>query len=159
MQGHLPTVALYGKDTVPMRDDCQRGLHRGDCGTIDSVVAQDVWKYNFRGSLTLRKKSGTGIILRFPRREPLASAVFDSYWQFAAERQAIFFRRISGEAAPWTEDEILSTFRFTNAYRASDRVSQYLIRHVIYDGDHSAQDLVFRIILFKLFNKIETWQL
>ena len=107
----------------------------------------------------MRKKSGTGIILRFPRREPLASVVFDSYWRFAAERQAIFFRRTSGEAGPWTEDEILSTFRFTNAYRASDRVSQYLIRHVIYDGDHSAQDLVFRIILFKLFNKIETWQL
>jgi hypothetical protein len=34
-----------------------------------------------------------------------------------------------------------------------------LIRHVIYDGDQSPQDVVFRTILFKLFNKIETWQL
>lgn len=107
----------------------------------------------------MTKRSGTGPVLCFPRREPLASKVFDWYWRFAAERQAIFFRRLNGGVAPWTDDKILSTFRFTNVYRASDRVSQYLIRHVIYDGDHSAQDLVFRIILFKFFNKIGTWEL
>src|SRR4051812_26195126 len=60
------------------------------------------------------------------------TAVFDSYWRFAAERQAIFFRRIEGARAPWTNDPILGTYKFTNAYRASDRVSQYLIRSVIY---------------------------
>jgi len=89
----------------------------------------------------------------------LASQLFDWYWRFATERQAVFFRRIAGEPAPWTSDEILTTFRFTNAYRAADRVSQYLIRHVIYVGDQSPQDVVFRTILFKLFNKVETWQL
>ncbi|MBZ5698790.1 MAG: hypothetical protein LAN18_09610 [Acidobacteriia bacterium] len=89
----------------------------------------------------------------------MTTEVFDCYWRFAAERQAIFFRRFGGQARPWTNDEILSTFRFTNAYRASDRVSQYLIRHVVYGGDQSPEDVVFRIILFKLFNKIETWQL
>jgi hypothetical protein len=49
--------------------------------------------------------------------------------------------------------------RFTNAYRAADRVSQYLIRDVIYEGDQDPAEVVFRILLFKLFNKIETWQL
>jgi alpha-glutamyl/putrescinyl thymine pyrophosphorylase clade 1 len=38
-------------------------------------------------------------------------------------------------------------------------VSQFLIKHVIYEGDQSPNELFFRIILFKLFNKIETWQL
>lgn len=95
----------------------------------------------------------------FPRRKPVATEVFDWYWRFASERQAILFRRLRGEAGPWTNDDILSTFRFTNAYRASDRVSQYLIRRVIYSGNCSAEDLVFRIILFKLFNKVETWEL
>jgi hypothetical protein len=85
--------------------------------------------------------------------------VFDTYWQFAAERQAIFFRKIKGEAPPWTNDSILSKYKFTNAYRASDRVSQYLIREVIYNSDHSPDDIFFRIILFKIFNKIETWQI
>lgn len=107
----------------------------------------------------MKKRKASSSVLCFPLREPVATEVFDWYWRFAAERQAIFFRRLSGAEAPWTDDEILSKFRFTNAYRASDRVSQYMIRHVIYDGCHSAEDLVFRIILFKLFNKIETWQL
>jgi hypothetical protein len=48
--------------------------------------------------------------------------------------------------------------RFTNAYRASDRVSQYLIRSVLYEGDQREEEIFFRALLFKLFNRIETWQ-
>lgn len=86
---------------------------------------------------------------------------YDHYWRFAAERQEIFFRRVDDTPWPWTEDPILDTFKFTNVYRASDRVSQFLIRNVIYadNSPTSAQETVFRILLFKLFNKIETWQL
>lgn len=89
------------------------------------------------------------------------TVVYDTYWRFAAERQAIFFRRASGDIAPWTEDPILQAYKFTNAYRASDRVSQYLIRNVIYgDGrPPGSEETFFRIMLFKLFNKIETWEL
>lgn len=87
--------------------------------------------------------------------------VFDTYWRFAAERQNVFFKKLIGEPMPWTSDPILSSFKFTNAYRASDRVSQYLIRYVIYRDDlpSTPEEVFFRIILFKLFNKIETWQL
>lgn len=85
--------------------------------------------------------------------------VYDTYWRFAAERQSIFFRRVAANEKPWTNDRILQEYKFTNAYRASDRVSQYLIRNVIYDGDQSPEELFFRIILFKLFNRIETWEL
>lgn len=85
--------------------------------------------------------------------------VFDTYWRFAAERQSIFFNRISRKMEEPTTDEILKTYKFTNAFRASDRVSQYLIRHVIYEGEQCPEELFFRIILFKTFNKIETWKL
>lgn len=85
--------------------------------------------------------------------------VFDTYWKFAAERQSIFFRRITGDNEKLTDDEILGTYKFTNAYRASDRVSQFLIRHVIYESSQSVEEVFFRIILFKTFNKIETWKL
>ena len=85
--------------------------------------------------------------------------VYDTYWRFAAERHAVFFRRYTGEPYPWTNDGVLQTYKFTNAYRASDRVSQYLIRNVIYRGEQTADEVFFRTILFKLFNKIETWQL
>ena len=87
------------------------------------------------------------------------TVVYDTFWQFALERQRIFFRRIEGCSPPWTHDPILARFKFTNAYRASDRVSQYLIRHVIYEGQQSSEEVFFRIVLFKVFNKIETWEL
>jgi 5-hmdU DNA kinase, helical domain len=87
------------------------------------------------------------------------SVVFDTYWQFAATRQAIFFKRLAQSPPPWTNDPILQEYKFTNTYRASDRVSQFLIRHVIYEGDQSPAEVFFRIMLFKLFNKIETWGL
>ena len=89
------------------------------------------------------------------------SEVYESYWRFAAERQNIFFRRTRGEARPWTSNAVLATYKFTNAYRASDRASQYLIRHVIYRADlpSSPREVFFRILLFKLFNRAETWEL
>lgn len=96
---------------------------------------------------------------------PLAPAtvteVYASYWRFAAERQKVYRRRIRGDVAPWTQDAVLGCYKFTNAYRAADRVSQYLIRHVIYRSDlpDAPEEVLFRILLFKLFNKIETWQL
>jgi hypothetical protein len=88
------------------------------------------------------------------------TAVFDTYWRFAAERQAIFFRRFSEPQGPWTKDAILATYRFTNAYRASDRVSQFLIREVQYrpDRPETEIELLFRTLLFKIFNRIETWE-
>jgi 5-hmdU DNA kinase-like protein len=88
------------------------------------------------------------------------SYVFDKYWRLAAERQRIFFSRMRGEEPPWTEDRILANYKFCNAYRASDRVSQYLIRNVIYaePGSFTAEDELLRIIFFRLFSKIETWE-
>ena len=89
------------------------------------------------------------------------SPVFDTYWRFATERQQVYFRRLEGRAMPWTKDPVLLVHKFTNAYRASDRVSQYLIRNVIYRPDvpSDGPEVVFRILLFKVFNKIETWEL
>ena len=92
-------------------------------------------------------------------RRVQTTEVFDTYWRFATERQEIFFRRLEGTSLPWTTDPILSKYKFTNAYRASDRVSQYLIKQVIYNGDQSPEEIFFRIILFKMFNRIETWEL
>lgn len=86
------------------------------------------------------------------------SEVFGSYWYFAAERQRIYYARLDGEPAPWTNDPVISRFRFTNAFRAADRVSQELIR-VIYEGSHAPHDLLVRVLLFRFFNKPTTWQL
>ena len=72
----------------------------------------------------------------------------------------MYYRRLRGEPAPWTSDSILKTYRFTNTYRVADRVSQYLIREVQYHPSRpqTSQELFFRTLLFKVFNKIETWE-
>lgn len=87
------------------------------------------------------------------------TVVYDTYWCFAAKRQAIFHQRRLGMPAPWTDDPILQQYKFTNAFRASDRTSQFLIRKVIYEGDTAPAEICFRILLFKVFNRIETWEL
>ena len=56
--------------------------------------------------------------------------VYDTYWKFACERQNIFMRKLMGEKDNLTEDIILREYKFTNTYRASDRVSQYLSKRV-----------------------------
>ena len=87
------------------------------------------------------------------------TAAFDTYWRFASARQEVFFNRIAQKQPPWTTDPIIAAHRFTNVYRAADRVSQYLIKNVIYDSEQqNVQDVFFRIVLFKLFNRIETWE-
>ncbi len=106
----------------------------------------------------LSRAEGGPLVFRtlFPARP---TVVYDSYWRFAAERQEVFFRKLEGRPPPWTDDPVIVRHKFTNAYRASDRVSQYLIRNVIYEGEQFAPEVFFRTILFKLFNKIETWEL
>lgn len=83
---------------------------------------------------------------------------YRAYWQFAAERQRIFLRRAAGAPPPWTDDPIMRRYKFCNSYRASDRVSQFLIRDVIHDAEVDADDMLLRIVLFRLFSKIETWR-
>lgn len=84
---------------------------------------------------------------------------FDIFWRFTAERQRVFEARARGDRGPWTDDPILSTYKFCNVYRAADRVSQYLIRYVAYPATPQADvDKLFQIVAFRTFSKIETWQ-
>ncbi|HEV2482774.1 MAG TPA: nucleotide kinase domain-containing protein [Puia sp.] len=96
-----------------------------------------------------------------PMAPARTTVVYESYWRFAALRQEVFFSRFKGDPFPWSKDPILNQYKFTNAYRAADRVSQYLIKNVIYNQElpETPKEVLFRILLFKLFNKIETWEL
>ncbi|MBQ3545594.1 MAG: hypothetical protein IJA34_11530 [Lachnospiraceae bacterium] len=95
--------------------------------------------------------------MRYIKLKP--TEVYDMYWKFAVKRQEVFLNRIMDNPYPWTDDQIIQKYKFTNVYRASDRVSQYLIKNVIYDKEYyTPEDQCFRILLFKLFNKIETWE-
>lgn len=94
----------------------------------------------------------------FPRPEDLGpTVVFTSYWRFAAERLRVFYQKASGKMT-YSPDPVIQQYRFTNTYRASDRVSQYLIREVQQYGIQEPDQVIGRTLLFKLFNKIETWE-
>ena len=114
---------------------------------------------NPRNQLPLSIESGKGPLVFRSLSPARTTVVYETYWRFATERQEVFFRKLEGREPPWTNDPIIARHKFTNAYRASDRVSQYLIRNVIYEGAQSVPEVFFRTILFKLFNKIETWEL
>jgi hypothetical protein len=94
------------------------------------------------------------------RRQPTTRPkVYNLYWYYASERQAMFQRRVAGAAPPWTADPILQTFKFCNVFRAADRVSQYMIRDVCYhDEDCTPEDRLFQIVAFRTFSKIDTWR-
>ena len=89
-------------------------------------------------------------------RSVTVSEVLRSYWTLATERQRVYHARLAGLPAPWTHDEIISRYRFTNAYRAADRVSQDLIQ-VLYEGSQRPEDLLFRTLMYRFFNKPSTW--
>ena len=115
--------------------------------------------FNPEGQLSLVSRSELEPVAFRTLSPARPTVVYDTYWRFAAERQEVFFQKLEDREPPWTDDPIIARHKFTNAYRASDRVSQYLIRNVIYAGDQSFPEVFFRTILFKLFNKIETWEL
>ncbi|MGY3585533.1 hypothetical protein ACVIGB_005413 [Bradyrhizobium sp. USDA 4341] len=138
----------------------KRGYARQECQEAQN---RDTMPTEFAPRLPLdppAAKRHRGIVVAIGNNQLRTTPVFDAYWEFAAERQRIFFRRLEGMSGALTTDPVLKLFKFTNAYRASDRVSQYLLRNVIYRPDlpSDACNVFFRTILFKLFNKIETWQ-
>ncbi len=87
--------------------------------------------------------------------KPKRSIVYDAYWQFAAKRFEVFEKRLTDPSGPWTSDPVICNNRFTNVFRASDRVSQFLI-NLQYQGE-DLEEVFFKTMLFKIFNKIETF--
>ncbi|KZV63694.1 hypothetical protein PENSPDRAFT_691421 [Peniophora sp. CONT] len=76
----------------------------------------------------------------------------------AVERQKIFERRYAGERGPWTKDNIFQQCHFTNVFRILDRDTQYTISTVIAKGSSSFEERVFRVVLFRLFDRTETYE-
>jgi hypothetical protein len=110
------------------------------------------------GELLKTYSKDKSVLILTKRTKPKLSIAYNTYWKFAAERQNIFFKRFNGESYPWTKDGILNQYKFTSVYRAADRVSQYLIKNVIYKGSQKPEEIFFRIMLFKIFNRISTWE-
>jgi hypothetical protein len=84
-------------------------------------------------------------------------SMLDEFWRFVELRQDMFTQRMSGSPPPWTTDATLAKKRFTNVYRVADRVSQRLVRDALYTGDQDPSEIVFRSLLFRIFNTESAW--
>ena len=74
------------------------------------------------------------------------------------ERMAIWKRRfIDKRDRPWTDNEILRDYKFTNVYRELDRNSQWQIKNIILDDSLSLKNLIWKMMVFRFFNNPETF--
>jgi alpha-glutamyl/putrescinyl thymine pyrophosphorylase clade 1 len=107
--------------------------------------------------LTVLPAAAADNVFRVGTRTVRTTAVFHSYWHFARARQDVHQRRLDGLPGPWTDDAALLHYRFTNAFRVTDRVSQDLLR-AQRDGEDDPYEVLFRTLLFRCFNRPETFR-
>lgn len=89
-------------------------------------------------------------------RQDLNRSALDLFWKFITERQQIWFRRVvENEPLPWTDDEILNNYRFTNVYRQLDPGTQYVIQDIL-ETESSRRNKIFNVMMYRLIGRLET---
>lgn len=94
--------------------------------------------------------------------DPIESGIdeekLDMLFHMMYNRQMIWINRfVKKQSAPWTNDEILSKYKFCNLYREHDRSCQWEIRNIIMDENLSIDNLVWKIMVYRTFNNPETF--
>lgn len=81
------------------------------------------------------------------------------FFETMYERQLVWKRRfLDKKPRPWTNDEIFQNYKFTNVYRELDRSSQWQIKNIILDKSLSLKNLVWKSMVFRMFNSPETFE-
>jgi len=79
------------------------------------------------------------------------------FWKYIAERYNIYLKRKKGLPPPWTEDRLLQQYKFTNVFRDLDPGTIY-VQEKILPRCANLTEAVFNIIIYRLFNKISTFE-
>ena len=81
-------------------------------------------------------------------------------YNFIKRRYVIHLRKdVLKKDPPWTTDQVLRDFRFTNIRREHDKESKWVIEHIANNPELSYEDKLLNVILFRLYNKHETAEL
>lgn len=104
-------------------------------------------------------------------KEPDSSVKFnqknlDEFWYYMYKRLLIYYNRVVlKKPFPWIDDKILSSYRFTNIHRDMDKLTIWEFNNIIKKIDEVVDDLelrkksvLFNIILFRVFVKIDTYE-
>lgn len=85
---------------------------------------------------------------------------FDLFMKFVSERYRIHIQKdILHKEPPWTDDPVLSKYRFTNVRREHDRETKWLIHYIAENSWLTYRQKIFNIILFRMYNKHETLEI
>lgn len=85
----------------------------------------------------------------------------DMLFNMMYNRQMIWKRRfINNQPAPWTDDEILSKYKFCNLYRELDRSCQWEIRNILLEQQSvvDVKNIVWKLMVYRTFNNPETFE-
>jgi len=93
-----------------------------------------------------------------PTSEDINDENLNLFFSSMFERQEIWYKRfILKQPRPWTKDKIFEG-KFTNVYRELDRHSQWQIQNIFLDKRNDKLNLVWKIMLFRIFNKPELFE-
>lgn len=81
-------------------------------------------------------------------------------YNFITRRYTIHLRKdVLRKEPPWTKDQVLREYRFTNVRREHDRETKWLIRNIAANDRLCYEDKLLNCVLFRLYNKHETAEL
>lgn len=81
--------------------------------------------------------------------------MIDEFFRTARERHRIYLRRQEGRRRPWTRDEIMHTYKFTNVFRELDRTTVWLRKNAR-EEMRSRPEVLLAVVLFRWFNRTTT---
>jgi len=81
------------------------------------------------------------------------SVGLDDFTYWINERHKIYLKKEAGEPKPWTDDDILQRYKFTNAFRQLDR-GTVALRNMLEGHDRKSNQamMFFNIVWYRLFN-------
>lgn len=81
----------------------------------------------------------------------------ERYFAWVYERQLMWYRRMVLKLPqPWTDDPVLSTWRFTNSYRELDRGTLYC-HDVVMTDEMPLEAVLLRLVTYRIFNRVATF--
>jgi hypothetical protein len=93
----------------------------------------------------------------YPRPNANSVCSLPALLYFIWEREVIRVVRERGGERPYTKDPVLAKYKFTNIRRRDDRVSRWIIEHIIKPNEYR-EDLWFILLITRLVNWPPTLQ-
>ena len=84
-------------------------------------------------------------------KHPFLKAQLHNFWYWIEERHQIYLNRQAGMQWPWTDDDILQTYRFCNPFRELDTGTVWLRQNWLEPWE-GHENLLFNICLYRYFN-------